>query len=146
MKRLLALGVVMGIVYYGIEELFRWGQSNPIMIAIGGICGVLVGLLNEYPSFYTLSIRLQCLLGTIIVLVIEFMSGMALNVWLKLNVWSYAGIWGNIMGQVCIPYALLWYFICVPLAIWLDDYLRRKLFGELELYSLKEVYLKLLRG
>ncbi|WP_353851693.1 hypothetical protein [Clostridium sp.] len=60
---------------------------------------------------------------------IEFTSGIILNVWLKLNIWDYSNTWGNLYGQICIPYAIIWFFL-VPLAVFGDDYLRYKIFGQ----------------
>lgn len=126
----------MGFIYYLLEETIRFGDSKPIMIVIGGICSIAIGLINEYPSFYNLKMYQMSAIGTLIVLAIEYISGMILNVWLHMNVWDYTGIWGNINGQICLPYSLPWFFICVPLAIWCDDYLRWKLFGEEKIDSL----------
>lgn len=130
MRRLLILGIVTGIIYYLIEEVVRLGESKPIMILISGICVISIGLINEFPKYYSLPIWKMSIIGTILILTIEYVSGMIFNVWLNMNVWNYSGIWGNINGQICIPFALIWFFAVVPVAIWLDDYLRWKLFKE----------------
>jgi uncharacterized membrane protein len=140
----LFLFFVMGMIYFTLEGFWN-GKANIIMLPVGGICSLLIGLLNEYPQYYSLKIYQQSLIGTLIVLVIEFASGIFFNVYLNLNLWNYSDTWGNLYGQICIPYALLW-FILVPFCIWLDDFLRFKSYNEGELYSLKEIYLELLRG
>lgn len=145
MVKHLSLFFIMGMVYFILEWIWRFGSSNIIMIFIGGICSVLIGLLNEYQQYYKLKIYQQSLIGTFIVLVIEFFSGMFLNVYLGLNLWSYFDTWGNLYGQICIPYALLW-FLLVPFCIFLDDFLRFKLYREGNIYSLKEIYLELIKG
>jgi uncharacterized membrane protein len=76
-----------------------------------------------------LTIWEKCLLGTAIILLIEFISGMILNVFLQLGIWDYSNIWGNLYGQICIPYAILW-FLLVPLVIYVYNYLKYFLFKE----------------
>jgi len=144
MVKHLSLFFIMGMVYFTLEGLWR-GSAHIIMLFISGTCAVLIGLLNEYPQYYKLKIYQQSLIGTLIVLTIEFVSGMFLNVYLDLNLWNYLDTWGNLYGQISIPYALLW-FLLVPFCIFLDDYLRFKLYEEGELYSLKDIYLELISG
>lgn len=144
MVKHLSLFFIMGMVYFTLEGFWR-GSANIIMLFVGGSCSILIGLINEYPQYYKLKIYQQSLIGTLIVLIIEFISGIFLNVYLSLNLWNYSDTWGNLYGQICIPYALLW-FILVPFCIWLDDFLRFKLYSEGEIYSLKEIYLDLIRG
>jgi len=141
MVKHLSLFFIMGMVYFTLEGFWR-GNANIIMFFIGGLCATLIGSINEYPQYYKLKIWQQAAIGTLIVLVIEFVSGMVFNVMLGMNLWSYMDTWGNLYGQICISYALLW-FLLMPFCIWLDDWLRFKLYGEGEIYSLKEIYWEL---
>lgn len=143
MKKLAILGFVMGMIYFTAEGFWR-GWTNIAMLFVGGICCVLIGLLNEFPKQYSLKIWQQCMLGTIIILSIEFFSGVILNIWLKLNIWDYSKRWGNFKGQICVVYGLLW-FLLTPFVIWLDDYLRWKIFGQEEPYGIKQLYKELIR-
>ena len=111
-----------------LEGLWR-GWTHISMLVVGGLSAFLIGRLNEHPQFYDRKMWQECLIGTIIILMIEFISGMILNVWLHLGIWDYSNTWGNLYGQVCLPYAVLWFFL-VPSAIYADDYLRYKLFCE----------------
>jgi uncharacterized membrane protein len=142
MKKLAILGFLMGMVYFTAEGFWR-GWTNISMLFVGGLCCVLVGLLDEFPQ-NKLKIWQQCLLGTLIILTIEFISGVILNIWLKLHIWDYSNTWGNIKGQICLPFAILW-FILTPFAIWLDDFLRWKLFGEEEPSDIKHIYMQLIK-
>jgi uncharacterized membrane protein len=90
------------------------------MLFVGGLCGILVGLINQIPLFYNARIILQSAIGVFIVLAVEFISGCILNLWLKLDIWDYTGLWGNILGQVCVLFGLLWLAL-MPFAIWLED-------------------------
>lgn len=126
----LILIAAMGIMYMGIEILWR-GHTNISMGVVGGLCGFFVGRLNEHHGFYQMKMWRQSYIGTIIALVIEFISGLILNVWLKLNIWDYSNEPGNLYGQICFTYAFLW-FCLMPFAIYTDDWLRYKLFGQAE--------------
>ena len=124
----LCLIVLMGFMYMGIEVLWR-GRTSIFMGLVGGTCGLLIGELNEHSAFYVRKMWEQSLIGTLITLAIEFISGVILNIWWKLDIWDYSGMYGNILGQICIPYAFLW-FLLMPTAVFVDDWLRYKLFKE----------------
>lgn len=71
----------------------------------------------------------QVLIGACIVTVLEFLTGCIVNLWLGWSVWDYSGLPGNVLGQICPQYCLLW--LPVSLAgIMLDDWLRYWWFGE----------------
>ena len=57
----IVLFVIFGVIYYGIEIWAR-GYSHIAMIAVGGICGIIVGLINEYFD-YDMPLLLQMLAG-----------------------------------------------------------------------------------
>jgi uncharacterized membrane protein len=140
----LILIFVMGALYMVLEGLWR-GWTNISMLFVGGLCAFLIGRLNEYKAFYNRKMYDQCLIGTIITLFIELISGLILNVWLGFYIWDYSDAWGNVYGQICLPYALLW-FILMPLAIYVDDYLRYKIFEEEKPSGLLENYKYLITG
>ena len=71
----------------------------------------------------------QCAIGAVIVTAIEFVSGCVINLWLKWDVWDYSDMPLNIMGQICLPFTILWFFLSL-IAIVLDDFIRWKFFGE----------------
>ncbi|TCX51917.1 MULTISPECIES: hypothetical protein [unclassified Dehalobacter] len=143
-KKSLVLGFLMGMVYLTMEGFAR-GWTNISMLFVGGTAAVLVGLLNQYPRYYRLKIWQQCVIGTLIVLAIELGSGLILNVWLGLGIWDYSAKPGNIYGQICPQFAALWFFL-MPFNIWLDDWLRFRLYQEGDPYRLKEIYLELITG
>ncbi|WP_432408646.1 putative ABC transporter permease [Wukongibacter sp. M2B1] len=123
----LALFFIMGIIYYSIEVLWR-GYSHIAMFFVGGLCGVLIGNINEYFTWETPLFKQQ-FIATIVILVIEFISGCILNIWLRLGIWDYSQMPFNLYGQICLVYAILWYFLSL-VCIVIDDILRWKLFGE----------------
>ena len=123
----LGLFAVFGLIYYGIEIWAR-GYSHIAMIAVGGMCGVVVGLINE-DFDYDMPLLWQMFLGAFCITVIEFVSGLILNVWLGLNIWDYSDKPFNILGIVCLENSVYWYFLS-GVAIVLDDFVRWKFFGE----------------
>ena len=125
-KKDLILFMMFGSFYVAIEILFR-NKSDRSMFVLGGLCGVLIGLLNEWTT--NMSIKKQCLISAIIVTVLEFITGYIVNIKLGLGVWDYSRMPFNLCGQICLLYSVLWYFLSL-VAIWVDDYLRYKLFGE----------------
>ena len=60
---------------------------------------------------------------------VEFLFGLILNVWLGLHMWDYSNMPGNILGQICPQFTVLWFFLSA-LGIFLDDYIRWVFFGE----------------
>lgn len=120
---LLAIG---GATYVLIEILAR-GFSHWTMFVIGGICFVLVGIINEITP--KVPLIQQMVLSAAIITAIEFTSGCILNLWLHLNIWDYTDEFGNILGQICPKHTLYWFLLSL-VGIVLDDYLRHIFFGE----------------
>ena len=127
MYKKLILFIFGGMAYYLIEILWR-GYSHFSMFILGGICFVLIGLINEFLNWNTL-IWKQQLIATGIITFLEFIFGLFLNVWLGLNIWDYSNMRFNVLGQISLGYSILWFFLSLP-AIVLDDYLRYWLFKE----------------
>lgn len=116
-----------GIFYLIIELLWR-GHTHWSMFILGGICFVLVGLINEKNNG-GLPLLVQGVLGAVIITILEFITGYIVNIRLHMDVWSYYGMPYNIMGQICLPYMILWFFLSIG-CVFVDDFLRRHLFGE----------------
>ena len=125
--KLAALFVVGGAAYVLIELLWR-GHSHISMFILGGMCFVSIGLINElFP--WELGIVWQALIGGVLVTVLEFITGLIVNIWLGLNVWDYSKLPLNLMGQICLPFFFAWVGLSI-VAIVLDDYFRYWFFGE----------------
>ena len=76
-----------------------------------------------------LSVWLQMLWSALLVTLFEFLFGVIFNLGLKWHIWDYSDTPFNVLGQVCLPFTLIWYFLSLP-AILLDDLMREKFFGE----------------
>ena len=126
LKYLFLLGVGGG-AYVAIELIFR-GKTHWTMAIVGGICFILCGLLNEIFSWQS-TIWYQMLVCSLIITTVEFVSGVILNIYLGLEIWDYSNVPFNVLGQICLPFTVLWFFLSAA-AIILDDYLRYWFFGE----------------
>ena len=122
----LVLFVIGAFLYMGIEILYR-GYTHWTMGVVGGLCFVIIGLLNEGCG-WRIPFWRQCLIGACVVTFFEFVSGFILNIILGLNIWDYSNMPFNILGQVCLPFSIIWFFLS-GIAIIVDDYLRYWLFG-----------------
>ena len=119
----LLIFIIFGCCYLLFEIMWR-GYTHWTMFIVGGLCGFLIGLINEKNK--EMPLIKQCLISTLIVTVIEFISGCIINLWLNLGVWDYSTMPFNILGQICLPYCLLWFILSI-LVIKVDDWLRGKI-------------------
>lgn len=127
MKRISALFMTGGALYF-IFELFWRGFSHWTMFVLGGLCFVLVGGLNEFLP-WEMPLLHQMLLGGLIITIGELLTGIVVNLWLGWNVWDYTLLPGNLWGQICPQYSLLWVLLSGPIII-LDDILRWRWYRE----------------
>lgn len=123
----LSLFVIGGGIYSLIEILFR-GYTHYSMFFVGGICFIIIGFLDEVYT-WDMSFISQMVISSIIITIVEFVSGCILNLWLGLNVWSYYHMPYNLLGQVCLLFTNLW-FLLSAIGILLDDWLRYFLWHE----------------
>lgn len=119
--------IIGGLIYCGLEIAWR-GHTHWTMGVVGGICFVLIGGINEWFP-WTMPLYRQGLIGSGIVTAAELVAGLILNVWLGLGIWDYSTMPLNFMGQICLPFCLLWILLSV-VAVVLDDWLRYWIFGE----------------
>lgn len=125
--KILILFLIGGLSYVIIELLYR-GYTHWTMFILGGLCFVIIGLLNEKLSWKTPLIS-QSLIGGGIITILEYITGIIINVILKWNIWDYSNLLFNIHGQVCLLFFGVWIFIAM-IAIIVDDYLRYWIFKE----------------
>lgn len=128
LKKSSILFIIGANIYYSLEILWR-GYSHITMFILGGLCFVLIGLINEIKTTSNLPLILQQFIASIIITALELVFGLIFNVWLGLEIWDYSSLRYNFMGQICLSFSILWFFLSLP-AIVFDDYLRYWLFGE----------------
>lgn len=126
-NKYIALWAVGGLMYIALELLWR-GHSHWTMFILGGICFAALGLINEVLP-WDMPLWKQSSIGACIITALEFVTGCVVNLWLGLGVWDYSHMKGNILGQICPQFFLLWLPVSLS-GIVLDDWLRCWWFGE----------------
>ena len=114
-----------GSVYMAMEVLWR-GWSHGSMFVAGGLCFLLIGQLNQVQPRLPLIPRAAA--GALIVTMVELGMGLAVN--REYAVWDYRTQPGNLWGQICPQFTVLWVPVSL-LAIWLYGWLD----GTLESYG-----------
>lgn len=118
----------IGGLIYGLIEILWRGNTHWTMLIVGGLCFILIGGVNEFFT-YKMSLISQMLISAIMITIVEYVSGIVINVVFGLNVWDYSTMPYNLHGQICLLYFCLWFLLSV-IGIILDDFLRWKLFKE----------------
>ena len=112
---------VGGSVYYFIEILWR-GHSHFSMFLCGGFCFAGIYLIHRICQ--NTLVFLRWIYGALFITVSEFWCGVIVNLMLGWHVWSYAEQPLNLLGQICLPFTLIWFLLCIP-ADWLCSGFRR---------------------
>ena len=109
-----------GEVYVAMEMICR-GYSHYSMFIVGGLCFLIIGSLNEWNK-KDMSLVKQGIIGAIIITTIEFITGCIVNLWLGLDVWDYSDMPFNVLGQICLPFTVLWFFASL-ICVFVNDFL-----------------------
>jgi uncharacterized membrane protein len=123
--RLSVLGTTYGLIYMGIELMYRQ-RTTLSMGILAFIVGILIGLINEIFT-WGMSLIFQGFIGMLIATLGELICGLLINQ--DYHIWSYIGLPFNFMGQACLYFSICWFFIAL-ICILLDDWLREVLFKE----------------
>jgi hypothetical protein len=121
-KQTLLFGIG-GAGYVGLELLWR-GRSHVSMFLAGGVCFLLLGKLRHTKS--RLPLLLRGCIGAFVITTVELVTGLLAN--RNYQVWDYRNLPMNFLGQICLPFSILW----VPLSI-----------GAMGLYALSDRLLTL---
>lgn len=116
----------IGGIFYCATELLWRGWTHGSMFLLGAVCFSVVTGLDRH---FSLSLLGQMAIGAVIVTFFEFWTGILVNQILNLHVWDYSHVPLNFMGQICLPFTLLWFPLC-GIAVLCEKYLRHVLFHE----------------
>lgn len=97
---------------YGLLEILWRGHTHPSMVLVGGICFRLMG--GIYRTMHCFSRLWRGIACGAAVTAVELVSGCFLNRLCHLHVWDYSRRHGNLWGQICPLYSLLW----MGLSLW----------------------------
>lgn len=106
---------IMGSGLYPTLEVLWRGYTHSSMALAGGICMVLINKIC-CEKMQKKSLAAKCAAGSLIITGVEFLIGILVNRVLRLNVWDYSTLPLNIMGQICLPFSLIWFFLTIPAA------------------------------
>lgn len=118
---------LLGGFCYGCIEILYKGSTHISMVLAGGLCFFLIGKIRDY--WENPSLLGEMVVSAVIITVIEFVTGLIVNVWLDLFVWDYSALPYNFMGQICLLFSVFWFLLSL-FAILLNDAIRHFLFGE----------------
>ena len=114
-----------GGVLYGFLEVIWRGHTHWTMMLLAVVLCIPLDIANERMP-WELPLWLQAVLGGLVITAAELLAGLALNVWLGLDIWDYTGLWGNLCGQICPQYTARWCLLAAPVVVgfdWLDYWL-----------------------
>ena len=114
MKKFIILFPSGGMLYCILEILWR-GYTHWSMFLLGGLC--LYILFCTFNRINSAPLLLKAIIGGGIITVAEFLTGCIVNLSLGWNVWNYSAAPFNLLGQVCLPYTILWTLLCLPVAL-----------------------------
>lgn len=122
----LTLFISGSIIYMTLEIIWR-GYTFVSMGILGGISLILVGLIDEI--FKKIPLLYQGFIGSIIITLLEYCTGVLLNIKLGLHIWDYSNLPFNVDGQVCLLFSLIWVLLSIVASI-IDNNIRHYIFKE----------------
>ena len=117
-----------GMCYAGLELLWR-GFTHWSMFLLGGLCFLLVGNLKRLRPKRALPFRMTE--AALLITLLELGCGLLVN--RTYRVWDYRHMPMNFLGQICLPFTLLWVpvsFAAMLLYDWTDRGIGRYLHGD----------------
>ncbi|MDE5984046.1 MAG: putative ABC transporter permease [Eubacterium sp.] len=103
----LIAALIGGFGYCLIEIIYR-GRTHYSMFFAGAI---VLSTFYYISTNYQLSIWAKCLIGMLIITAVELVFGIAFNIILKEHVWDYSNVPLNFLGQICLPFSLIWFVL-----------------------------------
>ena len=98
-----------GLIYALLEVLLR-GSTHWTMLLTGGLCFLLLYLISVYSRE---PLWRKALMGAFVITTIEFLVGIMVNLILGWNVWDYSAHRFNLLGQICLLFSMLWFFVSI---------------------------------
>lgn len=108
-----ALIFSLGSILYPILEILWRGRSHYSMAIAGGLSLMFIDIIC-LRKLSRIPLLAKALLSSGIITSIEFFTGIIVNIGLKMNVWDYSAQPFNLLGQICLPFSIIWIFISLP--------------------------------
>lgn len=116
------LTCIGGYSYFLLELIFN-GNSCWFSFVLGGICFRIIGRIR----LFNLNNIYKCILSGTMITLVEFLTGILFNLMLNWKMWDYSLLPFNILGQICLPFSLIWIILSFP-AIKIDEMLTKKIY------------------
>ena len=101
-----------GCFVYSLLEIASRGFTHWTMTLTGGL--ILTILYEMHVRLTGTPLWQKCLIRSVIITYVEFTVGVIVNIILRWNVWDYSDMPFNVLGQICLPFTVLWFFLCIP--------------------------------
>ena len=108
-----ALCFVMGGSIYCMMEICARGKTHISMFFAGGASLALIHKIC-YKLLKEKGIFVKCLCGGAIITLIEYLTGLLVNVKMKLQVFDYSDMPLNVKGQICPRFTAIWSALTYP--------------------------------
>lgn len=105
---------LIGAAGYGLIEIIWRGYTHWTMLLLGGLCLLMIIYINNNVNT---SFIIKCVMCSIAITCVEFVTGMIFNVVLHWGIWDYGDMAFNVLGQICLYYSVLWAFLSAPVML-----------------------------
>lgn len=113
-----------GAVYFFLEVAWKtlWGEPESISWTMFLLAILLAVPLERFGAElpWEMPLALQALICGTAITGAELAAGLVLNVWLRMDVWDYSHMQGNLWGQVCPQFWALWCVLSIGAIVALD--------------------------
>lgn len=120
----LLLWMWTGGLYFFMEVAWKTFQGRPetiswTMFALAIFLAIPLERFGaELP--WAMPLWIQTIICATAITAAEFIAGLILNVWLGLGIWDYSHLPMNLLGQICLPFYLVWLVASVVGIVMLD--------------------------
>lgn len=101
----LVAALIGGFGYCLIEIIWR-GRTHYSMFFAGAI---VLSSFYFISKNFNLAFWEKCIIGMLIITGIELVFGVVFNLIMKENVWDYSNVPLNFLGQICVPFSIIWF-------------------------------------
>lgn len=115
---------LVGAVGYPLIELAYRRRTHWTMALTGGACLVILRGVCMRHGHRRLPVR--CAIGALCITAVEFCVGCVVNRVMNWGVWDYSRNRGNLLGQVCPRFTVMWFGLCAPVMLVMERWLGRR--------------------
>ena len=111
---------------YLLEKVFAWstraefrGRKCFVALPLCPVYGLGMLAVLALPQSWQTGWRLV-LAGGLAATAVEYAVHWGYERFLHVRFWDYSRVWGNLCGRVCLPFAVVWGLLVVPVIIWVQ--------------------------